>query len=133
MITRFSVIFILFFSTTQFGPGLPSINLFITYSSSGDVGFLEHVVVQISTSFVDVDADDYLINNKVYNDLYNDYIYNRDNYSDLYMPNRGDIQFELISPQGTKSTLLPYREKDSWPGDFDKWSFMSVHFWGEDH
>ena len=47
------------------------------------------------------------------------------------MGNRGDIQLELTSPAGTVSILLPYRPNDVGPGVYDKWPFMSVHFWGE--
>ena len=40
---------------------------------------------------------------------------------------------ELTSPQGTMSTLLPYREKDSVIDEgYTNWPFMSVHHWGED-
>ena len=104
----------------------------ISVPYSGSVGYLEHVVVQISTSFQDVDTDEYLQNNVYYN-LYEDYyqygyLYHYYNY---VMPNRGDIQIELTSPSGTTSTLLPYRMRDSWPGEYTNWPFMSVHFWGE--
>ena len=42
------------------------------------------------------------------------------------------IQLELISPQGTTSILLPFRTPDSWPGEYNKWLFTCVHFWGKD-
>ena len=46
---------------------------------------------------------------------------------------RGDIQLELTSPHGTKSILLPYRGRDTTNDEgYNKWPFMSVHFWGED-
>ncbi len=46
---------------------------------------------------------------------------------------RGDIMIELTSPQGTTSTLLPYRKYDFVNEEgYDNWPFMSVHFWGED-
>ena len=96
------------------------------------MSYLEHVVVQISTTFEGVDTDKYLIDDKVYYDLYEDYYYSNEIFSDQYMPNRGDIQIELTSPQGTTSILLPFRNRDSWPGDYNNWPFMSVHFWGED-
>ena len=95
---------------------------------NGDVGYLEHVVVQVSMTFQGVDSQ-YYIDNDVYENLYYDY-YN--NTYDNVMPNRGDIQLELTSPRGTTSILLPYRDPDSWPGDYTDWPFMSVHFWGED-
>ncbi len=51
-------------------------------------------------------------------------------------PRRGDIMIELISPQGTTSTLLPYRKYDFVNSDdegyaYHLWPFMSVHYWGE--
>ena len=45
---------------------------------------------------------------------------------------RGDIKVELISPMGTKSVLLPYREFDFVNSEgYDSWPFMSLHHWGE--
>ena len=44
---------------------------------------------------------------------------------------RGAIKIILISPLGTKSTLLYPRPKDHASGSFEDWPFMSVHFWGE--
>lgn len=47
-------------------------------------------------------------------------------------PRRGDIKIKLTSPQGTKSTLLPYRDYDFVNADgYKSWPFMSVHYWGE--
>ena len=90
------------------------------------------MVIQISTTFQGVDVQDYLDNN-VYDNLYYDlFVDNTLNYIENVMPNRGDIQIELTSPQGTTSILLPYRTLDSWPGEYNLWPFMSVHFWGED-
>ena len=100
-----------------------------SFSLLGDIGYLEHVVVQVSLAFQGVDVEDYLDND---NDVYyylSDYFYY---YYDYVMPNRGDIQLELTSPQGTTSILLPYRRRDSWPGNYTEWPFLSVHFWGED-
>ena len=97
----------------------------ISVSYSGDLGYLEQVVVQVSLAFQGVNVEDY---NYVYYNLYDNFYY----YYDYVMPNRGDIQLELTSPQGTTSILLPYRRRDSWPGNYNEWPFMSVHFWGED-
>ena len=97
-----------------------------TVSFSGDVGYLELVVVQISLAFQGVDVQRYL-DYSVYQ-----YLDKHFDSFDNVMPRRGDIMLELTSPKGTKSTLLPYRLKDSWPGNYTKWPFMSVHFWGED-
>ena len=44
---------------------------------------------------------------------------------------RGDMKLELLSPSGTSSTLLPFRAGDTPPGQYPNWSFMSVHYWGE--
>lgn len=47
-------------------------------------------------------------------------------------PQRGDVKIELVSPQGTKSTLLPFRKYDFVNTfGYSDWPFMSVHFWGE--
>ena len=47
-------------------------------------------------------------------------------------PKRGDIKVELVSPHGTKSTLLPYRNYDFINAEgYDSWPFMSLHYWGE--
>ena len=47
-------------------------------------------------------------------------------------PKRGDIKVELVSPCGTKSTLLPYRKYDFINAEgYDNWPFMSLHYWGE--
>ena len=83
-------------------------------------------MVQVSTTFRDVDTQDYL-DRDVYQNLDDDYYYNNN-----VEPNRGDIQLELTSPQGTTSIILPYRFLDSWPGEYTNWPFTSVHFWGED-
>ena len=88
-------------------------------------------MVQVSTTFQGVDAEDY-IEDDVYNNLYGDFERDDNYYYDNVMPNRGDIQLELTSPEGTTSILLPYRQRDTWPGDYTEWPFMSVHFWGED-
>lgn len=48
-------------------------------------------------------------------------------------PRRGDIQITLISPSGTTSTLLPYRNLDFINDQgYDEWPFTSVQHWGED-
>ena len=44
---------------------------------------------------------------------------------------RGDLQIHLVSPNGTRSTLLPRRKNDYQSGEFKDWPFMSVFFWGE--
>lgn len=49
----------------------------------------------------------------------------------LMASRRGDLQIHLISPQGTKSTLLAKRPHDVSKAGFTQWPFMSVHTWGE--
>ncbi|XP_075681375.1 furin-like protease 1 isoform X3 [Dermatophagoides pteronyssinus] len=50
---------------------------------------------------------------------------------DLTTPKRGDIEIEIRSPAGTRSTLLTKRPKDNSVLGFSNWPFMTVHFWGE--
>lgn len=49
----------------------------------------------------------------------------------LMASRRGDLQIQLTSPQGTKSTLLAKRSHDVSKAGFNQWPFMSVHTWGE--
>ena len=44
---------------------------------------------------------------------------------------RGEIQIFLISPQGTRSTLLARRAHDNSREGFNNWAFMTTHNWGE--
>lgn len=44
---------------------------------------------------------------------------------------RGNLRITLISPSGTPSHLLMSRPRDTDEDTFDKWPFMTVHFWGE--
>ena len=44
---------------------------------------------------------------------------------------RGSLHLVLISPMGTRSSLLLPRPKDRSDKSFDNWPFLSVHFWGE--
>uniref|UniRef100_A0A8C8HXT7 P/Homo B domain-containing protein n=1 Tax=Oncorhynchus tshawytscha TaxID=74940 RepID=A0A8C8HXT7_ONCTS len=45
---------------------------------------------------------------------------------------RGNLAIHLISPQGTRSTLLAPRPKDYSPEGFIDWAFMTTHMWDED-
>lgn len=54
-----------------------------------------------------------------------------DYYSKSSRPGRGSVRVQLTSPSGTTSTLLPLRPGDVFPGSYDSWPLMSVHFWGE--
>ncbi|KAL0114583.1 hypothetical protein PUN28_011706 [Cardiocondyla obscurior] len=49
----------------------------------------------------------------------------------LMAARRGDLQIQLTSPQGTRSTLLAKRPHDISKAGFSQWPFMSVHTWGE--
>ncbi|KAJ2949506.1 hypothetical protein O0L34_g15428 [Tuta absoluta] len=44
---------------------------------------------------------------------------------------RGDLRIALVSPAGTRVTLLAPRAHDSSRAGFTAWPFMSVHMWGE--
>lgn len=44
---------------------------------------------------------------------------------------RGSLHLVLISPLGTRSSLLRPRPRDKTDNGFDNWPFLSVHFWGE--
>lgn len=44
---------------------------------------------------------------------------------------RGDIEIFLVSPGGTRSTLLGRRPRDMSPEGFNNWAFMTTHCWGE--
>ncbi|KAI5651329.1 proprotein convertase p-domain-containing protein [Phthorimaea operculella] len=44
---------------------------------------------------------------------------------------RGDLRIALVSPAGTRVTLLAPRAHDSSRAGFTSWPFMSVHMWGE--
>ena len=84
-------------------------------------------MVNVTLAFQGVDTDNFTSREYFY-------YYFKDNldYYDSVFPNRGDIQVNLTSPASTQSRLLPYRSRDSWPGNYTHWPFMSVHFWGED-
>lgn len=45
---------------------------------------------------------------------------------------RGNLAIYLISPQGTRSTLLPPRPHDYSSEGFNDWAFMTTHSWDED-
>ena len=44
---------------------------------------------------------------------------------------RGEISIYLISPSGTRSTLLAKRHRDYSRTGFKDWAFMTTHFWDE--
>ena len=73
----------------------------VTYN--GSIRYLEHVVIQISVS----------IPNNTFN------------------VTRGNLQINVTSPSGTRSTILHPRPFDNQPGGYIDWPFMSLMFWGE--
>ena len=119
---------------------------------------LEHIVVTLTLTLenygTEYDYDD--LYDYIYDYYYNYYGRSEDNAAfkdfeyleevakvntdrDIYdwlgdsHPKRGDIKLELVSPSGTKSTLLPYRKYDFINAKgYDSWPFMSLHYWGED-
>lgn len=50
---------------------------------------------------------------------------------DIEYNHRGALDIFLFSPSGTVSMILSRREKDSSSTGFKNWTFLSVHFWGE--
>ena len=44
---------------------------------------------------------------------------------------RGSLHLVLVSPLGTRSSILLPRPKDRTDKPFENWPFLSVHFWGE--
>ncbi|GFU97873.1 neuroendocrine convertase 1 [Trichonephila clavipes] len=50
---------------------------------------------------------------------------------DIDYNHRGALDIYLFSPAGTESMVLSRRERDSSAIGFKNWTFLSVHFWGE--
>ena len=73
--------------------------LVITFTYSGSIEFLEHVVATMTVG--------------------------------VNRGRRGNLRIALTSPFGTTSTLMDYRDYDSGTGHYTDYTFMSVHFWGE--
>ena len=97
-----------------------------------NIRYLEHVVLSVNLEIGDTGrrytVDDFI--------TYHDRIGNNTDKLIEWLthrhPRRGDIQIQLISPQNTISTLLPYRDYDFVNDEgYEDWPFMSVHFWGE--
>ena len=103
----------------------------VNSANSGGISFLEHIVVTATLT-----VEGYTLSYD-YSDLEDELNWITD-FADLQRwledshPRRGDIQILLTSPQGTTSTLLPYRNYDFINAEgYDNWPFMSVHHWGE--
>ncbi len=86
---------------------------------SSDIGFLEHVVVELTLSFPDATPDNYVFNEEDTTETVDD------------GPYRGNIQVELTSPSRTNSIILLYRLPDVTSNAYSNFRFSSVHFWGE--
>ena len=97
------------------------------------ISFLEHIIVEASLQLASPQSNEDSFNyNDYYGQLYND-PENIDNVLYHNSSRRGDIKIILQSPQGTQSTLLPYRDRDFINSiGYNKWPFMSVQYWGED-
>ncbi|XP_076095618.1 neuroendocrine convertase 2-like [Mytilus galloprovincialis] len=84
------------------GSAFSTVSLEFHYDEDCNINFLEHVTVYVEFSF------------------------------SRY---RGDTEIYLKSPSGTTSHILTYRPFDSFVyydrGDLS-WTYMSVHYWGED-
>eukprot|EP00731_Ephydatia_muelleri_P020886 Em0013g613a len=80
---------------------------------TGAIRYLEHVVIRTTLTISGVSGDS------------------------SSTSNRGDIRLQLMSPNGTTSTLLPHRLYDTVVNDittgaaYFNWAFKSLHFWGE--
>lgn len=113
--------------------------LVVHFNVSQNILFLEHVVVK-ATLDIGNKGRSYTI------DDYSYYVsYQATSTADVKRwlenkhPRRGDIKLVLTSPQGTDSTILPYRKYDfvntgnnTHGYAYDSWPFTSVHYWGED-
>ena len=119
----------------------------VTFNYNGDITFLEHVVVTATLNLTGAENMTRMVLEMEREMIEAGSLHVLGNYS---LPRRGYIQIELLSPSGTKSILLPYRDNDltpygslqtvlsilRLPGELSdgyiEWPFMSVHFWGED-
>ncbi len=101
----------------------------VSSSSANRISFLEHVVVSMSLNLRSYgrgySSSDFFIQLEYGSGSILDWILDSH-------PKRGDIQITLTSPQGTTSTLLPYRLYDFVNEEgYTNWPFMSVHHWSE--
>ena len=104
---------------------IPFTTTFDVNSTTSNITFMEHVVVNVSLS---IEGHNVSVSNssEYYNIVYKQG-YGLDGY-----PKRGDIRVELTSPQDTVSVLLPHRELDHFNNiGYTSWPLMSVHHWGE--
>ena len=96
--------------------------------SESGISSLEHVIITLSFAVITSEV----FNLTDYYEAQTDDAVSMDDWLQDPHPRRGDIKIELVSPSGTTSVLLPYRNYD-FINDvgYDNWPFMSVHFWGE--
>lgn len=101
--------------------------------NDSDIHSLEHVVVKVSLSIENYTVSYSLVQYHIMQTLFGVHFQEKDIENLLWHTGarRGDIQISLISPHGTESVLLPYRENDFVNSDSLEWSFMSVLHWGE--
>ena len=84
-----------------------------SFNYSDAIRYLEHVVIRTTLTISGVSGDT------------------------SSTSNRGDLYIQLLSPNGTLSTLLPFRMNDVVVNDsttgaaYSDWPFKSLHFWGE--
>ncbi len=112
---NFQIYHVILSSRSVPGPNDP---LVVSQTYTSDIGFLEHVVVELTLSFPDAPF--------TYFSFAHDTTETVDD-----GPYRGNIQVELTSPSGTNSIILPYRLPDVTTSGYDKFRFSSIHFWGE--
>ena len=119
---------------TTIYPNRPWTTTFNVQPSDVNIVYLEHVVVNMTLTILDYghgyDISDY---NDFVNSVHTTDIEQVYQWLQNPHPRRGDIKIELTSPQGTVSTLLPYRNYDFVNEEgYSDWPFMSVQHWGEE-
>ena len=126
----------IFFTNCRYGTVYPRQSWTTTFNvqwSDVSIIYLEHVVVNMTLSIDRGGSQGYEASD------YRQELYHISDTDEFYQwlqdphPRRGDIKVELTSPQGTVSTLLPYRNYDFVNEDgYSNWPFMSVQHWGEE-
>ena len=124
-----------YFLSRNVSQGNPLSILFSIDENDTDICFLEHIVVKVSISLggftKGYSSFDYIRIQNLLGIFYEasdlKRLLNHDG------PRRGDVSIALASPQGTLSTLLPYRDRDFVNIEgLSPWTFMSVLHWAED-
>ena len=114
--------------TTSFGSPL-----ILTFSYSGNIAYLEHLVVRLTLNVTGFDS---LVNQMEANEIVSNYI--NDNYPDISASafssyiKRGDLRVTITSPMNTTSKLLFERAFDLVNTEgYYEWPLLSVLHWGE--